>query len=121
MTDQVNLSVPPRGRRRRRWRRWLAIALVVGVLLGPGLAVPATQGWQARAHLRGAATLLLQLQDQLRREDGEAARASLAALQAETAAAREATGGLAWRVGRAVPAVGDNVGAVRTVAAALDE
>ena len=62
-----------------------------------------------------------QLQEQLRRGDAAAARTSLAALQAETEAARGRAGGLAWRAGARLPGLDGNASAVRTVAAALDD
>jgi Protein of unknown function (DUF4012) len=113
---------PAAVRRRRRVRRGvlLASAGLVVTLLG-GLGWVAVGGIGARGHLTAAAGLFGQLQQQIRRGDVTAAQSTLNALRAETSAAREATSGLDWTVGGHLPMVGDDLAAVREVAAVLDD
>jgi len=92
----------------------LAAALVIGGLV-------AADGWRARAHFRSAATLMTVLRDQVAGGDGAAARSTLDALRAETAAARANTSGPLWRLARRVPFVGDDLTAVSTAARVLDD
>jgi hypothetical protein len=110
------------GRRRRPVRLWvfLGVAGVVLVLL-TGLAWTGAKGLQAKGHLEAAAGLFLQLQQQIAGDDVTAAQGTLAALQAETTAARAATDGIGWSTSRHLPFVGDDLQAVRTVAVVLDD
>jgi hypothetical protein len=114
---EVPESPPTSGR--RRWRL-LVTAGVVLVLL-------ATAGWvgvrgrQASGHLHRSAQLFGQLQRELQRGDTDAGRVTLASLQRELHAARDETGGPAWRMSSALPKLGDDLDAVHTIAAALDD
>jgi hypothetical protein len=112
----------PAASRRRGIRRGvlLASAGLVVALLG-GVAWVAVGGLRTRGHLATAAGLFGQLQEQIRRGDVAAAQGTLSALRAETGAARESTDGFGWTVGGRLPLVGDDLAAVRTVAAVLDD
>ncbi|WP_089154163.1 DUF4012 domain-containing protein [Micromonospora sp. NBS 11-29] len=121
-------GVSPRRRRRRsrrarraRVRRTLLAGLVVvSVLLAVGGWV-AFRGWQARSHLVNAAGLAKELSSQVL--DGDVARAqrTLSALQEQADAARRATGGPAWWLGRRAPYAGDDLSAVRQISVAVDD
>ena len=107
---------------RRRVTRVACVALFL--VCGSGLAVggwEARQAAQARGHLLRAAALFDRLQTQLELGEYAGSRATVQALRRETAAAEAGTGDLAWRLGGHAPGVGDDVQAVRTVTAALDE
>ncbi|WP_432826450.1 DUF4012 domain-containing protein [Dactylosporangium sp. CA-092794] len=108
--------------RRRGWKRpvglGLALALVVALAGGGWTGV---RGLRAADDLTRAAALFQQLAAQLTAGDAGAAAATLSALQARTRAARERTGGAAWRLAGHVPAVGDELSAVATVAEVLDD
>ena len=116
---------PTRGTRRKggpKLRRWYLIAaagLVVVLLAGCGWV--GVQGYRAAGHLRTAAGLFSQLQQQITRADVTAAKGTLAALQVETKAAHDATGGAGWSVATHLPVYGDDLGAVRTVSEVLDD
>ncbi|BCJ54231.1 hypothetical protein Asp14428_57060 [Actinoplanes sp. NBRC 14428] len=116
-------ATAPRVRKRRpRWRKagvLTAAGLVVVLVLGAGWV--GVQGWRAKGHLQTAGGLFVQLQQQIRAGEVAAARGTLAALQLETRAARDETDGFGWAVGGKVPGVGDDLGAVRTVAKVLDD
>ncbi|MDQ1703540.1 MAG: hypothetical protein QOF57_2792, partial [Frankiaceae bacterium] len=113
---------PARHRKRRvALKRTLLVALalvVLGALAGGWVAWRATQ---ARTDLRAAATLVGTLQQQLKDRDVSAARATLTDLQRRTGAARGETSDPVWSAAGALPAVGDDVHAVRALAAAVDE
>ncbi|WP_320068479.1 DUF4012 domain-containing protein [Micromonospora sp. RTGN7] len=102
-------------------RRTLLAGLIVGslVLLGGGWV--GYRGWQARAHLLNAAGLAQQLSAEVMGSDVDRARRTLAALQEQAGEARAATGDPGWRVGQHAPYAGDDLGAVRQVAVAIDE
>jgi hypothetical protein len=110
------------GRGRHPVRLWVFLGVAGAVLMMlSGLAWTGTKGLQAKGHLEAAAGLLLQLQQQLSRPDVTAAEGTLAALQAETTAARAATDGIGWSTSRHLPFVGDDLQAVRTLAVVLDD
>jgi hypothetical protein len=75
---------------------------------------------QARGHLAAAADLVQELQQELRAGKRVDARATLAAIQRETAAARAAGRDSLWRLGGHLPRLGANLHAVDTVATVLD-
>ena len=104
---------------RRKWFLITAAGLVVVLALGAGWV--GVQGWRAKGHLQTAAGLFAQLQAQIRKGDVSAAKGTLAALQIETAAARDETDGAGWAVAGALPGLGDDLRAVRTVSAVLDD
>jgi hypothetical protein len=106
-------------KRRRRWHVLTAAGLAVVLLAGIG--VVGMQGWRAKGHLQTAAGLFVQLQQQIREGNVAAAKGTLAALQVETRAAHDDTGGLGWAMTSKLPVVGDDLRAVRAVSAVLDE
>ena len=104
---------------RRKWIAATAAGLVVA--LGASAAVVGNQGVQAKGHLQTAAGLFVQLQRQVSGGEVSAAQGTLTALQKETAAAVDETGGVGWSAAGAMPVVGDDARAVRTVAQVLDD
>ncbi|WDZ83075.1 DUF4012 domain-containing protein [Micromonospora cathayae] len=104
-----------------RLHRGLLAGLVVVTLL------LATVGWvgfrarQTRGYLLSAAELARDLGGQVVGGDADRARRTLAALQEQAAAARAATEGPSWSLGRRVPVAGDDLTAVRQIAVAVDE
>ncbi|MFC3502276.1 DUF4012 domain-containing protein [Micromonospora krabiensis] len=110
-----------RRRRRARLRRALLGALVVTSLLLVAGGWVGFRGWQARAHLLNAAGLARELSAQVLGGDHERAQRTLAALQEQSGAARSATADPGWSVGRRTPFAGDDLGAVRQIAVAVDD
>ncbi|MEU6202106.1 DUF4012 domain-containing protein [Micromonospora musae] len=110
-----------RRRRRARLRRALLAALVVGSLLLLTGGWVGFRGWQARAHLLNAAGLARELSAQVVGGDAERAQRTLAALQEQAGAARSATDDPGWAIGRHTPFAGDDLGAVRQIAVAVDD
>jgi hypothetical protein len=110
-----------RRRRRARLRRALLAGLVVGSLLLAAGGWIGFRGWQARAHLLNAAGLARELSAQVVGGDTDRAQRTLAALQEQAGAARAATADPGWRLGRRTPLAGDDLGAVRQIAVAIDE
>ncbi|MFI6264787.1 DUF4012 domain-containing protein [Micromonospora sp. NPDC051006] len=110
-----------RRRRRARLRRVLLAGLVVGSLLLVTGGWVGFRGWQARAHLLNAAGLARELSAQVVGGDTERAQRTLAALQDQAGAARGATDDPGWWIGRRAPLAGDNLGAVRQIAVAVDD
>ena len=106
-------------RRRRKWILATTASLVMTLTLGVGLV--GLQGWRAKGHLETAAGLFVRLEQQIRRADVSAAEGSLSALQVETKAAHDETNGFGWAIGGHLPVIGDDLGAVRTVSAVLDD
>jgi hypothetical protein len=115
-----------RGKRRTgfrgKLRTWHLIpaAVLVLVLVG-AVTMVVFQGRQAANHLRTAAGLFSQLQQQIKGADVAAAQGTLAALQLETKKARAATDGVGWSAASHLPWVGDDLAAVRTVSEVLDD
>ncbi|MFF3865927.1 DUF4012 domain-containing protein [Micromonospora sp. NPDC001898] len=121
-------TVRPHRRRRRsrrrtraRVRRVLLTGLIVGSLVAVGGGWVGFRGWQARAHLLNAAGLARQLSTEVVGADADRAQRTLAALQEQAAAARDATADPGWSVGRHTPYAGDDLAAVREIAVAVDE
>lgn len=112
----AGVTVPPPTR-----SRLVAVLLAVSCLLVAGTGWVGGQAWQARTHLQAAGELARQLQREVEAGEIQRARQTLAALQQETGAARASTSGPGWRVGRRAGAAGQNLAALTTVAAALDE
>ncbi|MEU4715364.1 DUF4012 domain-containing protein [Micromonospora purpureochromogenes] len=110
-----------RRRTRARIRRALLVGLVVGSLLLAGSGWVAFRGWQARAHLLNAAGLARELSAQIVGGDAARAQRTLAALQEQAGAARDATGDPGWWLGQRSPYAGDDLGAVRQIAVAIDD
>jgi hypothetical protein len=95
------------------------IALVVVCLGSGGTAWVGARAVSARDHLLRAATLMRELRAQL--EDVDSAERTLNELQRATHAARSETQGPGWWLGAHTPFAGDDLAAVSTVAAALDD
>lgn len=113
-------TAPRRTRKVPRRRIALTAAGLVLVLLA-AVGWVGFQGYRAKYHLQTAAGLFLQLQGQITRGDTAAAKGTLAALQQETRAAHDETGGIGWTAATHVPGLGDDLAAVRTVSAVLDD
>jgi hypothetical protein len=96
----------------------LLLAAAAPVAGAGGVAGP---GWQAHRHLRATAGLAGQLHQELARGQLPQARQTLLALQERARAARAATTGPGWRLGRRLPGIGPDLTAAGTVAAALDD
>ncbi len=98
-----------------RSRRWRLSLVAVIVLLACGLA---WVGWQVRhvnQDLSAAVADADQLQSAVATGDDAATSASLAALQVDSQAAADRTGGLTWSVLTRLPAVGDDARGVQVV------
>jgi hypothetical protein len=109
-----------RGHRiRRRVVVTLAVVLVAAVV-GAGVWV-AVRGFPVRTHLVEAGQSVRELQRRLEAGDVVGARSTLAVLRDQASAARSDTEGLDWRLGGALPGIGADLAAVRTVAAVLDD
>ncbi|MGW0216569.1 DUF4012 domain-containing protein [Micromonospora chokoriensis] len=94
---------------------------MVGSLLLAAVGWIGFRGWQARAHLVNAAGLARELSAQVVGGDTDRALRTLAALQAQSRAARGATSDPSWRLARHTPVAGDDLDAVRQIAVAIDE
>lgn len=103
-----------------RWRIVLAVVLVACLPLA-GAAWMEGRGSAAGAHLARAGALFRQLHGELTAGQEPGARATLAALRRETAAAVAQTRDPGWRIGSHVALIGDDLTAVATVATVLDD
>ncbi len=110
-----------RRRRRARVRRVLLTGLVVASLLLTVGGWVGFRGWQARAHLLNAAGLAKELSTEVVGGDADRAQRTLAALQQQADAARNATGDPGWWLGQRTPYAGDDLSAVRQIAVAVDD
>ncbi|MGW0505936.1 DUF4012 domain-containing protein [Micromonospora sp. NPDC003241] len=110
-----------RRRRRARLRRALLVTLVVGSLLAGVVGWVGFRGWQARAHLVNAAGLAGELSAHLVGGDTDRAQRTLAALQAQSGAARQATADPGWWTAQHAPYAGANLAAVRQISVAVDD
>ncbi|WP_229403423.1 DUF4012 domain-containing protein [Micromonospora okii] len=115
-----------RGRRSRRRtrvraRRALLAGLLVASLVVLGGGWVGFRGWQARTHLVNAAGLARELGAEVVAADVERAQRTLAALQEQAAAARDATADPGWWLGQRAPYAGDDLAAVREIAVAIDD
>jgi hypothetical protein len=106
--------------RLRRKRILLPAGLVLVLLLGSAGWV-GYQGTRAADHLGAAAKLFVQLKEQVAAGDAGSAKRTLAALRRETGAAKDETAGPVWTMAGALPKLGDDLSAARTVADALDD
>jgi uncharacterized protein DUF4012 len=103
-----------------RLRRLILAAVVLVLAVSAGAAWGGKRVVSSRDHLQEAAALVHRLRREVQEADPAAGR-TLAELQAETRAARTDTNDPIWRAGVRLPGVGDDLAAVRTVAATLDE
>lgn len=109
------------GRRLSARARAVLIGMGAAALVVVGAAVwLVADALRARDELVAARADLATLQSQVRDGDDAGARATIAALQARTRAADRATHGPVWAVAARLPAVGDDVDALRTVASTVD-
>ncbi|MGO4257175.1 DUF4012 domain-containing protein [Marmoricola sp. RAF53] len=99
-------------------KRRIAYALIV--LAGVAFGVFVWQAVSASRSLLDAREQAEQVRTQVRAGDFDDATRSLDRLGKQTARAHDATDGLLWDVGRHVPFVGANIGAVQTAAEVLD-
>ncbi|MET7424812.1 DUF4012 domain-containing protein [Dactylosporangium sp. NPDC005555] len=104
-------------------RRHRIIAALVPLTLVPIAVVGGLGAHAARTytHLRRAADLTATLQHAVMSADPDEARALVAALRRETAAARHEVGGPGWRAGTRLPGLGVDLAAVTDVVTALDQ
>jgi hypothetical protein len=107
-----SLTTPGLSRRRILW----GLALLVLV----ALAVFAWQAVTASRALLDARQTGEKVQQQIRAGDFDGANRALGDLRGETRRAHDATDGVLWDVGRHVPFIGRNIGAVQTVSDVLD-
>jgi hypothetical protein len=108
----------PRDTRTVHWARWLG---AIGVLL---LAVGLYATWsvlQVRSDLQGARVEAVKLQKAFVADDRPGATKSLHRLQQRLSRAHDRSDGPLWSLGAALPVWGDDVDAVRTVAAVGDD
>jgi Protein of unknown function (DUF4012) len=110
----------PRAAAGRGRRRLLAAAALPALLL-LGTAWTGGRGYLAIGHLERAARLFTQVARDLQAGDAARARTDLGALRRETGAARADTADPVWRATTGLPRVGDDLGAVHAIAAALDD
>jgi hypothetical protein len=119
--EQLKRSSRGRSRGRQSVLRRVVIAVLAAVcLVSAGTAWVGIRAVNARDHLLHAANLVRQLRAQLEDVDPAAVQ-TLAELQQSTRAARAETQDPGWRLGGRLPLAGDNLAAVRMVAATLDE
>jgi hypothetical protein len=108
----VNLTTPGLSRRRILW----GIGLLVVIALG-------TFAWQAVTASRAlldARETGEKVQQLVRAGDFDGATDQLRDLRAQTHRAQDSTDGILWDVGRHIPFLGRNIGAVQTVSDVLD-
>ena len=107
-----SLRTPASSRRRIVWTLALLLLVVVGVFV-----------WQAVTASRAlldARESGDRVQQRIRAGDFEGAAAALDDLGVHTRRAHDATDGLLWSLGRRIPVLGRNIGAVQTVSDVLD-
>lgn len=110
----------------KSFRFWVPVSIVL-VLVGGGVAAwvvgtkVVDQAYAARDALEQAIPLAATAKTQILDGDSEGAQATVAQLEELTSEARAATDGDLWRLAEAVPVVGGNLTAVRTVAAVVDD
>jgi hypothetical protein len=104
----------------RTLRRALLGALAVLVAGSAGTVWAGTRVFSSHDHLQEAAVLVRELGRELRAVDPAAAR-TLTRLQGETRAARADVEDPTWWAGAHLPAAGDDLAAVRTIATTLDD
>jgi hypothetical protein len=102
-------------------RRALLAGLLVGSLVVLAGGWVGLRGWQARTHLVNAAGLARELSAEVVGAEADRAQRTLAALQQQAAAARDATADPAWWLGQHAPYAGDDLAAVRQIAVAIDD
>ncbi len=92
----------------------------MGLLLVVLVAVAGYQAARAALALRSVRTEGAAMQAQLVAGDFAAARRTLGALSGHAATARDQTDGVVWDLAARLPLLGDDVGAVQTVAGVID-
>jgi hypothetical protein len=96
--------------------------VLVGIVVAGGFAAKKLydQAMGVRGHLEAAMTDVSTVKSAVLAMDTEAAQAAAADLVQKTTAAKSATGGRLWSMAESVPAVGDDIAAIRLVAEATD-
>lgn len=106
------MTVPWLSRRRIIWGTVVVLLVALGVF-----AWQAVTASRALLDARERADLV---QERIRVGDFDGASQALAELRTESGVARDSTDGVLWDLGRRVPFVGRNIGAVQTVSDVLD-
>lgn len=110
----------------KSFRFWVPVGILL-VLIGGGAATYVVgtkvvdQAYTARDALEKAIPLATTAKAQILDGDTEGAKATVAQLEQLTGEARAAADGDMWRLAEAVPVVGGNLTAVRTVATVVDD
>ena len=106
-------------------RFWLPLGILVILIVGVGAGIAGKrildQAYEARDALAQAIPLAKTAQKQILDSDSDGAEETVARLSALTAKARASTSGSLWRSAEALPFVGPNLTAVRTVSAVADD
>jgi hypothetical protein len=129
--EGVSTDVPPasdepapdatEARPRRSRRTVVRVVLVAFLVLVAATCWLAFRAWQAGTALLDARTIVLQLKDDAGEGSTERIRAELPSARAALDKARHATADPVWGLATHLPWVGDDLRAVRTVSAALDD
>jgi hypothetical protein len=113
----TNPLLPPAARTAGRILVWVLLALVI--VTAVAAAWLGMRGYLAYSHLRAAESAARQLSADV--GDPATAAAGIPAIAADTAAARSLTSDPIWAAAEALPWVGDQLAAVATVAASIDD
>jgi hypothetical protein len=113
----TNPLLPPPARTAGRVLVWVLLAVVM--LTAVAAVWLGVRGYLAYSHLRSAESSARQLADDI--GDPATAAAGVTAISADTAAARSLTSDPVWALAETLPWVGDQLAAVSTVAASLDD
>ena len=108
--------------RRLKLRRWQIItAAATATIVVASISWVAVRGYQAAGNLKSAAQMFQMMQRQVQAGDVAAARSTLAAIQKETREASARTSDPLWKAAGLLPALGDDLEAVSTMAHALED
>lgn len=120
--DDEGRTSKPR-KKRRTWWIWVLALLILLGLLAAGVFVGKRvfdQAMTVRGHLESSMTEVKEVQRAVLAGETDAAAAAASRLTQHTGAAVAGTTGRAWAVAEAVPFLGDDLRAVRTVAEVTD-
>lgn len=95
--------------------------LIVIVAAGAGAAALGSQALTVKDELEASRPLLSSIKDKVLAGQASSAQAEVDSLAAHSEKAREAASGPLWEVGEALPVVGANLIAVRTIVDSVDE
>ncbi|HCS61374.1 MAG TPA: hypothetical protein DIW46_08265 [Microbacterium sp.] len=112
-----------RRRKRRRWIGLIVFLVVVGLIIAGAFAAKRIydQAMGVRGHLESSMTEVKEVQRAVLAGELDAASAASSRLAVETSAAVSGTHGRLWSLAEAVPFIGGNLSAVRTVAEVTDQ